>query len=430
MQHVPASNTNEPRYWDSEDLIAEQRRQYDLCHGCRLCWNLCPVFPDLFDLTDSVQGEMEQISAGQFSQIESNCFQCKLCWVVCPYTSPHEYNLDVPRMIARSKFVRAKNEGVKFSKKIIADQDRLAKLAGGALAPFTNFANSFPPTRIVSELVLDINRNAKLPEYKTQTFSTWFNKHYGTCLKPSDNPVKKIAFFPSCTIDYNDTQIGKAAISVLAHNNVEVILPDHQCCGMPLMDIGEYDKSVDKMNFNLNSLSALIDQGYEIVVAQPTCTLVMREDYPQMSENKELSQKVAMHTMEIGTFLTQLAREKLLNRDFKKPLGKIAFHVACHTRAQAMGINSPRLLGIIPDTQVDTSEYCSGHDGSWGVGKKTFPIAIKIGEKLFNNLSKSSPDLIVSDCPLAARHIEIGTGIRPIHTVQALAAAYGLSGEQ
>lgn len=430
MQHVPASNTNEPRYWDDQDLIAEQRRQYDLCHGCRLCWNLCPVFPDLFNLTDSVEGEMEQISANQFSQIESNCFQCKLCWVVCPYTSPHDYNLDVPRMIARSKFVRAKNEGIPFSKKIIADQDRLAKLAGGVFAPLTNFVNSFSPSRMISELVLDIHRDAKLPQYHTQTFSSWFNQHYGDRLKPSENPVKKVAFFPSCTIDYNDTQIGKAAISILAHNNVEVILPDHQCCGMPLMDIGEYKKSLDKMNFNLNALSSLIDQGYEIVVAQPTCTLVIREEYPRMSADEELSQKVAAHTMEIGTFLTQLAREKLLKRDFKNPLGKVAFHVACHTRAQAKGINSPRLLGIIPETSVETSEHCSGHDGSWGVGKNTFPLALKVGEKLFGNLSKNSPDLMVSDCPLAARHIEIGTGIRPVHTVQALAAAYGLHGEK
>ena len=430
MEHLPATNTNDPRYWDSLDLINEQRRQYDLCHGCRLCWNLCPVFPDLFDLTDAVQGEMQQISAGEFSNIESNCFQCKLCWVVCPYTSPHEYNLDIPRLIARSKFIRSKNEGVKFNKKIIADQDKLAKLAGGPMAPLTNFVNNFTPTRIVNELILDIHRNAKLPNYKTQSFSSWFKELYGERLKPSDNPVRKIAFFPSCTIDYNDTQIGKAAISVLAHNNVEVIVPEHQCCGMPLIDIGDYEKSVEKMNFNLDSFGSLIDQGYDIVVAQPTCTLVLREEYPQMSSQENLSQKVASHTMEIGTFLTQLAREKLLLRDFKNSLGKIAFHVACHTRAQAMGINSPRLLGLIPDTEIETSEYCSGHDGSWGVGRKTFPIALKIGGKLFNNLSKNSPSLIVSDCPLAARHIEIGTGSRPIHTVQALAAAYGLLEEK
>ena len=153
MEHLPATNTNDPRYWDSLDLINEQRRQYDLCHGCRLCWNLCPVFPDLFDLTDAVQGEMQQISAGEFSNVESNCFQCKLCWVVCPYTSPHEYSLDIPRLIARSKFIRSKNEGVKFTKKIIADQDKLAKLAGGTIAPLTNFVNNFTQKRIVLYLI-------------------------------------------------------------------------------------------------------------------------------------------------------------------------------------------------------------------------------------------------------------------------------------
>ena len=54
-------------------------------------------------------------------------------------------------------------------------------------------------------------------------------------------------------------------------------------------------------------------------------------------------------------------------------------------------------------------------------------MALKVGEKLFTNLQKNAPDLLVSDCPLAARHIEIGTGRRPIHTMQALAAAYGIA---
>jgi Fe-S oxidoreductase len=71
-------------------------------------------------------------------------------------------------------------------------------------------------------------------------------------------------------------------------------------------------------------------------------------------------------------------------------------------------------------------EACSAHDGSWGVSRKYFPVALKIGKKLFNDLGASSPDVLVSDCPLAAHQIQAGTGRKPIHTAQALAAAYGL----
>jgi len=104
----------------------------------------------------------------------------------------------------------------------------------------------------------------------------------------------------------------------------------------------------------------------------------------------------------------------------------VGYHVACHTRRQAAGIDSPRLLGIVPGTQVTSVEGCSGHDGTWGISRQYFPMALKVGAKLFDNFNTSSPDVLVSDCPLAARHIEIGTGRRPIHTAQALAAVYGL----
>jgi glycerol-3-phosphate dehydrogenase subunit C len=60
------------------------------------------------------------------------------------------------------------------------------------------------------------------------------------------------------------------------------------------------------------------------------------------------------------------------------------------------------------------------------VSKQYFPLALKVGKKLFDNLNAGSPDVLVSDCPLAARHIQIGTGRKPIHSALALAAAYGL----
>ena len=180
------------------------------------------------------------------------------------------------------------------------------------------------------------------------------------------------------------------------------------------------------MDYNLARLSKLVDDGYDIVVPMPTCALVLREDYPTRAEN-EAAKKVSERTFEIGTYLTNMARDKVLKRDFRHGLGKVSFHVPCHTRRQAQGINTPRLLGIVPGTHVTSVEACSGHDGSWGVSRKYFPLAIKVGQKLYDNLKEGGPDLLISDCPLAAQHIQVGTGQRPIHSVEALAAAYGLA---
>ena len=422
----PAYDPKEARYWDAEDLLADEQRQFQVCDGCRLCWNLCPAFPALFDAADAVENDVSKLEQPAFNVINDLCFQCKLCWVVCPYTDPHDYDMDVPKLLERANFVKAKDKGIKFSKKLVGDQDRLAKLGGGMMSPMTNFANKFPPSRKIVGMIVDVHDDAILPEYHTETFTAWFKKQYGDALRPA-NAVKKVALFASCTVNYNDPEIGKACVRVLEHNNIEVVVPEQQCCGMPLADIGDYDGAKRKMDFNLGRLATLVDAGYDIVVPQPTCALVLRDDYPTRSEN-EAARRVAEHTFEIGHYLTNLARDETLVRDFKYSLGSVGFHVACHTRRQAAGINAPRLLGLIPGTDVATVESCSGHDGTWGVSRQYFPLALKVGKKLFDNLNKQTADVLVSDCPLAARHIQIGTGRRPIHSAQALAAAYGLEG--
>ena len=43
---------DKPEYWDEQSLDKELRRQYDVCNSCRLCFNLCPGFPKLFESFD------------------------------------------------------------------------------------------------------------------------------------------------------------------------------------------------------------------------------------------------------------------------------------------------------------------------------------------------------------------------------------------
>ncbi len=422
----PVYDPHESRYWDPSDLLDEQRRQYDVCHGCRLCWNLCPAFPKLFDLTDKVEGESRQLEATEIAPVEDLCFQCKLCWVVCPYTDPHDYKLDIPRLIQRSTALKAKVSGIPFARKLSSDQDRLAKLVGGPLAPITNLVNSIKPMRQLSAIVTGIHPDAKLPTYQTPTVTKWFNRKYGEVNRLPEEPSGKVVFFASCTVDYSEQQIGHAILKVLDHNNVQVAMPGQRCCGMPLVDAGDYAGAETKMMHNLRMLSSWVDDGYDIVVAQPTCALMIREEYLRNSRDQDLASKVSRNTYEFGHYLVSMARADLLTREFSNALGRVAVHVACHTRAQAVGNNSVRILGIVPDTQVEVTESCSGHDGFWGISKEYFPLSLKVGQKLFNNLGANSPDLVVSDCPLAAHHIEIGTGYRPVHTAEALAMAYGL----
>ena len=261
----------------------------------------------MFDAADAVEDGVSKLEQPTFNVTNDLRFQCKLCWVVCPYIYPHDYNMDVPKLLERATFQKAKDNGIKFLKKLVGDQDRLAKLGGRMMSPMTNFANKFPPSRKIVGMIVDVHNDAILPECHTETFTAWFKKQYGDALRPA-GAVKKVALFPSCTVNYNDCEIGKACVRVLEHNNIEVVVPEQQCCGMPLVDIGYYDGAKRKMEFNLRRLAPLVDAGYDVVVPQPTCTLVLRDDYPTRSEN-EAAKRVAEHTFGIGYYLIKIACE-------------------------------------------------------------------------------------------------------------------------
>src|SRR2546428_831277 len=102
----------DPSYWDAAALDAEERRVFEVCHGCRMCFNLCPSFPALFDLIDAADGALAAVPSARFDRVVDLCFQCKLCYVKCPYTPPHPWDLDFPRLLLRAKAVRARQRGV------------------------------------------------------------------------------------------------------------------------------------------------------------------------------------------------------------------------------------------------------------------------------------------------------------------------------
>jgi Fe-S oxidoreductase len=123
-------------------------------------------------------------------------------------------------------------------------------------------------------------------------------------------------------------------------------------------------------------------------------------------------------------------RDGLLKKDFKQALGKVSYHIPCHGRVQNVGQKTRELLELLPGTQVNTVERCSGHDGTWGVKTEYFANAMKIGRPVFRAMAGTDPDYISSDCPIAGRHIEQGMGetrARREHPLGLLRIAYGLA---
>ena len=162
-----------PEYWDDKGLDKELRRVFDICHGCRRCFNLCPSFDELFKAIDAKGEDVANLERKDLRLTEDLCYQCKLCYNHCPYTPPHRFAIDFPRLMLRGKLIHVKTEGIPLRDRLMGDTDGLGKL-GVATAPLANLGNHNPAQRWVMEKTLRIHREAPLPDFARQSFSSWF----------------------------------------------------------------------------------------------------------------------------------------------------------------------------------------------------------------------------------------------------------------
>lgn len=416
-------NPNEPRYWDARALEQELYRVFEICHLCRLCFNLCPSFPALFEAVDQHDGDVRALTREQIDRVIDTCYQCKVCYVKCPYTPDdgHEFQLDFPRLMLRANAVRAKARGISLRSRLLARPERLGRVARWA-APLVNRANRNRWLRAAMEQALGIHRDKKLPEYHRETFEDWFRRQPS----PAGDPNLAVLFI-TCAVNYNAPQVGKDAVEVFARNGVALSCPKHNCCGMPALECGDVALAKRLARANIESLLPHVRQGKRVVALDPTCSYMLRKEYPELDGTPE-AREVAAATRDACEFLFELKQQGRLSREFRSTPGRVAYHLPCHLKAQNIGYRSRDLMRLIPGTSIQLVDQCCGHDGTWAMKKEFFPLSLLAGKKAFDQIQEAEAEVLTSDCPLAAVQIEQATGRRPIHPLQVLARAYRVDG--
>ncbi len=171
---------NHPDFLDQKKLDEEMRRVFDICHGCRRCFNLCESFPKLFEMIDESKNEnVENLSSDQFAPVVDSCTLCDMCFMTkCPYVPPHEFDLDFPHLMLRYRVLQKKQDKLPSVPKQLAEIDRNAKIGvtfSWLINRVLNFKNKF--FRKVLELIIGIDKRVKLPKYNSETFTDYFKKN-------------------------------------------------------------------------------------------------------------------------------------------------------------------------------------------------------------------------------------------------------------
>jgi glycerol-3-phosphate dehydrogenase subunit C len=275
-----------------------------------------------------------------------------------------------------------------------------------------------------------VHHERKLPPYSQRKFRAKPVRSDAHEVRDGERAPGKVAIFATCYVNYNEPSIGNDLLRVLAHNEVPYVIVDKEvCCGMPKFELGDIDGVARLKDVNIPRLAQLARAGYAILTAVPSCTLMFKSELPLLFPNDSDVKAVSEAMYDPFEYLVLRSRDGLLKKDFKQPLGKVSLHVPCHARVQNMGQKTRELFALMPGTETNVVERCSGHDGTWGVKSEYFANSMKIGRPVFRAMAGGDPDYISSDCPIAARHIEQGMGetrARREHPLSLLRIAYGL----
>jgi Fe-S oxidoreductase len=409
-------------------------RIFEICHGCRRCVSLCDAYPTLFDLVDESETfEIDGVAKEDYWKVVDQCFMCHLCYQTkCPYVPPHEWNLDFPHVMLRAKALQFKKGERRLSHKLLSNtkiQGRIATIP--VVSDLINASNQNSGVRKVLEKTLDLDHRAHLPEFHSDTLRRRDKgRHPAAVEVQSAGPTRgKAALFTTCYCNVNTPDIGQDLIRVFEHNSIPVRLTNkEECCGMPKLEQGDLE-TVDKYRkTNIPELISLIDEGWDIVAAIPSCVLMFKQELPLMYPDDPDVQKVKQHIFDPFEYLVHRHKAGLLNTEFKQSLGTVAWHVPCHQRVQNIGPKTKDMLGLVPGTEIQVIGRCSGHDGTYGVRAGTYEKSQKIARPVINRVKKMDADYLVSDCPMAATQIADGLELKHGETspLTLLRKAYGL----
>ena len=425
----------DPDFINPEKIDQEMRRVFDICHGCRRCFNLCDSFPKLFDYIDETEGgEVSDLSSDKFKPVVDACTLCDMCFMTkCPYVPPHEFDLDFPHLMLRYRTAQKKLGKLPSIPRQLAEIDRNSKI-GVMFSRIVNWASNIKNKlfRKILEIIAGIDVRVQLPKYNSETFSNFFKKNNEKINYEKKNNSRKVIIYTTCFVNFNKKNTGVAALKVLKKNGVEVQEAYPGCCGMPFLEQADLPKVVEQAKKVSKDLLDWVDKGYKVITLTASCGLMLKFEWPLLLPNDENIKKLSTNVMDIDEYIVDMSKNEGLVEGLQEIDGGITIHHACHARAQNMGIKARDMLKLIPNVKLDVVERCAGHGGTFGVMKETHDLARKVGRPTARQVKSKSNKYMASDCPLAGKHLkqlEADTNIsndEAVHPIELIAKSYRL----
>jgi len=395
----------------------ESKHNFEECMKCTVCTAYCPVLQvnPLYPGPKQAGPDGERLRLKDpyfFNYALKYCLNCKRCEVACP-SGVHVADL------IQSARIRYERSAPKLRDRMLASTDFMGTLAR-PFAPIVNGVTGLGVTKTVLDATLKIDKHRTFPKYSGKSFESWLRHRE----KEQAAFPEQVYYFHGCYVNYNYPQLGKDLVKVLNALGVGVRLLDKEkCCGIALITNGMSGQAAKQAKHNVEVLrKAIADNGAKVVTTSSTCTLTIREEYPNLLgvENADIRDNLLMAVRFIYGKLEKGATLKF-KPDFH---AKIAYHVPCHMEKLGWGIFTERLLKMIPGVEFTLLDSaCCGIAGTYGFKKENYEASQAIGAPLFDQIKAVNPDFVACDCETCKWQIEMSTGYTVKNPISILAEA-------
>lgn len=346
------------------------------------------------------------------------CLSCKGCKGDCP--------VNVDMATYKAEFLSHYWEGrirprSAYAFGLIDKWARIASVWPGLV----NLAASTPGIRELMKAAVGMSQHRSIPQFAPETFTAWFKKRQDT----TSGKNKRVVLFPDTFNNYFFPHTARAAVEVLEAAGCHVEVPaQYVCCGRPLYDYGFLDLAKSYLRNVVNVLVPYIDDGAQIVVLEPSCWSVLRDEIHEMFPNEEATHKIMQNTFLLSEFLTQ-------HINYNPPplhMGGV-MHAHCHHKAIIKGAeHEHELLKKMGLGLRILADGCCGMAGSFGFEADKYDVSTQIGEHALIPAVKQAglQEVIVADGFSCREQIAQMTNRQALHTAEVLQMAlqYGQGG--
>ncbi len=407
--------------FDEKDLAIEVEK----CHGCGTCRQYCPVFLATGDEKATARAKANLIRAcisgridpkamtdEEFKEMIDLCFNCRLCHTECPT------KIMIPELalIAKERYSRKKGYTLPT---YLLNRSFLLSRFGSLFPALSNSALASKLLRRAGEAALGVSGTVGLAEFVEHSLDASPERFF------SSGGSRKAAYFYGCFASFHDRDgEGMGTIEVLNRNGFDVHLPPQACCGIASISNGDSGSIIPDAEYNVETLSKLIDEGYVVIYSAPSCGMAIVEDYPRILGTEE-AMRVAKNCFDIHEFLVMLEKEGELNTRFGPVSKKVVYHNPCHLQSRGMGLETVGLLRKIPSLElVEIEDSCCGIAGTFGMKSENREMSVAVGRPLFDSIETSGVPAVVTGCGTCNMQIRSCTSKEVIHPVTILAESY------